>query len=354
MRSPLPTHSTLTTTTALRTRTALPTRIFGAAAVLVLAAACGSPGSSGGGGATTVSNAPSTDLAVCEAVPGDDIVVLEDDQNLQNPDNIIPAANADFATSNPAVLSVLEPLVGVLDTEALIELNRAVDVDRQSSAQAAKAFVTENGLDETDQVGAGATVVIGSPGFSEGATLAAVYAQMLNAAGFKAVTQDVGNRELYLPDLESGDVSIVPEYVSTLTEFLNVRANGDQGEPAASPDLDATVSALTDLAAEAGIAVGTPAPAQDQNVYAVTTGFAEENNLTTLTDLAQNCGGVVLGGPPECPERSFCQLGLERVYGIDFGSFTSLDPGGPLTKEALRKGEITLGMIFSSDAELAN
>lgn len=324
------------------------------AAIALAAAGCGSPGSSGGGGATSASNAPSSDLAVCAAVPGDDLVVLEDDQKLQNPENIIPAANADFAQSNPEALSALEPLFDVLDTDALIELNKAVDVDRQSSAQAAKAFVVDNGLDDADQVGAGASVVIGSQDFTEGATLAAVYAEMLNAAGFEATTQDVGNRELYLTDLMSGDVSLMPEFVSSLTEFLNIKVNGKDSEPAASPDLDATMSALTDLAAEAGISVGKPAPAQDQNTYAVTAGFAEANDLATLTDLAQNCGGLVLGGPPECPERSFCQLGLEKVYGIDFGSFTSLDAGGPLTKEALRKGEITLGMVFSSDADLAN
>lgn len=325
-------------------------------AVAALAASCGSPGSSSGDGGddTAASSQPPSDLAVCEAVPGDSFVALEDDKNLQNPENMLPAANAEFAAANPAVLTVLEPLVDVLDTEALINLNKAVVNDRQTSKQAAKAFVEENNLAEADQVGEGANVVVGSPDFYEGATVASLYAQMLNAAGFNATTQDVGNRELYLTDLESGDISLMPEYASTLTEFLNVRANGDGGDPAASSDLDETVQALTDLAEEAGLTVGTPVPAQDQNAYAVTTGFAEKHDLTTLTDLATNCGEVTLGGPPECPERSFCQLGLADVYGFDFGEFTSLDAGGPLTKEALRKGDVVLGMVLSSDADLAN
>ncbi len=339
------------TLTRLTSRTAM------LIAVAALVASCGSPGSSDGGGSTTAAGSqPPSDLAVCEAVPGDDFIALEDDKNLQNPENVLPAANAEFATSNPAVLTVLEPLVDVLDTEALINLNKAVINDRKTSVQAAEEFVAEHNLagDDAEQVGEGATVVIGSPDFYEGATVAAVYAEMLNAAGFKASTQDVGSRELYLTDLASGDVSLMPEYASTLTEFLNVRANGDGGDPAASSDLDATVNALTDLAADAGIAVGKPTPAQDQNAYAVTTGFAEKHDLTTLSDLAAKCGKVEMGGPPECPERAFCQLGLDEVYAIDFGEFTSLDAGGPLTKEALRKGEITLGMVLSSDADLAN
>jgi osmoprotectant transport system substrate-binding protein len=61
----------------------------------------------------------------------------------------------------------------------------------------------------------------------------------------------------------------------------------------------------------------------------------------------------VLGGPPECPERPFCQPGLEETYGLEIGEFVSLDAGGPLTKTALQQGNIALGLVFSSDAALA-
>ena len=33
-------------------------------------------------------------------------------------------------------------------------------------------------------------------------------------------------------------------------------------------------------------------------------------------------------------------------------SFSSLDPGGPQTKSALKQGSISVGLIFSSDAEI--
>ena len=102
-----------------------------------------------------------------------------------------------------------------------------------------------------------------------------------------------------------------------------------------------------------GLVFGTPSPAQDQNAFAVTTAFAEEYGVSTLTELAETCGELVLGGPPECPERPFCQPGLEEVYGLDVAEFVSLDPGGPLTKAALQQGEVALGLVFSSDAALA-
>ena len=45
-----------------------------------------------------------------------------------------------------------------------------------------------------------------------------------------------------------------------------------------------------------------------------------------------------------------CQAGLVRVYGLHFKAFRPLDAGGPLTKAALDRGDIDLGLIFSSDS----
>jgi glycine betaine/choline ABC-type transport system substrate-binding protein len=64
---------------------------------------------------------------------------------------------------------------------------------------------------------------------------------------------------------------------------------------------------------------------------------------------------MVLGGPPECPKRPFCIPGLEETYGITFEDFTPLDVGGPLTVEALKAGQIDVGLLFStSSAIVAN
>jgi glycine betaine/choline ABC-type transport system substrate-binding protein len=61
----------------------------------------------------------------------------------------------------------------------------------------------------------------------------------------------------------------------------------------------------------------------------------------------------VLGGPPECPERPFCLLGLEETYGLEFKEFTPLDAGGPLTVQALTGGQIQVGLLFTSDPAIA-
>ncbi|WP_129786953.1 glycine betaine ABC transporter substrate-binding protein [Promicromonospora panici] len=335
-----------------RTHVSLPRALGAAAAVasLTFLAACGTPGSAGGSGSASTGGGGS--MAACEAAPGDELVVLEDDKQLQTVDNIIPAVNAAAIEGDDTLVPLLDTVSAALDTDTLIGLNKAVDVDRRSSEEVAQEFVADAGLDNPEQSGSG-EIAIGAADFAESATLGNIYATVLNAAGYEATVTTIGNREAYLPALESGEqVQVIPEYVGTLTEFINKDVNGADAEAVASSDLDATAEALTGLGEEVGLVFGEPSPAQDQNAFAVTKAFADEHGVTSLSELAEACGGLVLGGPPECTERPFCQPGLEETYGLEFADFRSLDAGGPLTKSALQQGEVTLGLVFSSDGSL--
>jgi osmoprotectant transport system substrate-binding protein len=61
---------------------------------------------------------------------------------------------------------------------------------------------------------------------------------------------------------------------------------------------------------------------------------------------------LILGGPPECPERPFCALGLQETYGIEFKEFKPLDVAGPITVEAVKGGQVDVGMLLTSDPAL--
>ncbi|MHB1065470.1 MAG: ABC transporter substrate-binding protein [Georgenia sp.] len=332
-----------------------PRLIAAAGGITLLLAACGAPGSSGGGTPTTggATSSAVTSAAACAPVADNALVVLEDDKNLQTVDNVIPAIYASAA--QPAMIAALDAVSASLDTPALIELNKQVDVERNTASQAADAYFTDAGIEVTDTSGSG-NVVVGAGNFSESATLAELYAQALTAAGYTVEVRTIGNRETYEPALESGELTVVPEYTGTLTEFLNAKINGADAaasNPQASADLDETVTNLTALGEQVGLTFGQPSAAADQNAYAVTAAFAEEHGVATLSELAEACSGLVLGGPVECPDRPFCEPGLEQTYGLDFAEFVSLDAGGPLTKQALTSGAIAVGMVFSSDAALA-
>ena len=187
--------------------------------------------------------------------------------------------------------------------------------------------------------------------FGESKIMASLYEGMLEDAGVTVEVSELSSREVIAPALQEGAVDIVPEYLGTYTEFLNKQVNGPDAPPVANSDVEQTLAAGRRLSEPLGVALAEPALAADQNAFAVTREFAEEHGLVTVSDLAalSQTQPLVLGGPPECPTRPFCQPGLEEVYGAQIQEFVALDAGGPLTKQALTQGAIDVGLVFSSD-----
>ena len=197
--------------------------------------------------------------------------------------------------------------------------------------------------------------VIATTNFTETNLISQMYLQVLLAGGFDAEIKQLSTREVIVPALEAGEVQITPEYLGSLTEYLNKSINGPSAPQIATGDEAATFAAAQGLAAQRNLTLLTPSPAQDQNAFAVTRELAAANRLVTMSDLAaysQN-NPVILGGPPECPQRPFCEPGLETVYGMKIAEFLPLDAGGPLTVQALNQGKITTGLVFSSSGSIS-
>jgi osmoprotectant transport system substrate-binding protein len=327
-------------------------RFSAAAAGLAIAAslisACGSSGSSG----TTAPTAAGK--GGCAPVQDSSLVVLTDDKKLQASDNVVPAVNV--KVNNPALLAALDAVSASLDTPKLVAMNKMVDVDKKTPQQAAEAFASQSGfLNNVTQQGPGGKIKIGTADFSENEELADLYKQALTKAGYDVTVQKIGRREIYEPALEKNQIQIVPEYAATLSDFLNTKQNGKDATSQASGDIDKTMTGLTTLGQKANLVFGKPSAAADENAFAVTKALATKYGLTTLSDFAAKCSGQasILAGPPECPQRPFCQPGLDTTYGIKFGSFKSTDAGGPITKTALTSGQATMGLVFSSDSSLS-
>ncbi|MCP4966654.1 MAG: ABC transporter substrate-binding protein [bacterium] len=190
----------------------------------------------------------------------------------------------------------------------------------------------------------GPTITIGSANFSENALVAEIYAQVLEGEGYSVERNlNIGPREVYTAALESGELDLVPEYVGTALSFVG-------GTPTA--DSEATTEALRDAWASSGIAVLDPAEAQDKNGIVVRQDTADSLGLSKISDLAAHTD-LVFGGPPECPEREFCMIGLTDVYGLSFAEFKPLDVGGALTVAALEEDAIQVGLLFTSDGAIA-
>jgi osmoprotectant transport system substrate-binding protein len=188
-------------------------------------------------------------------------------------------------------------------------------------------------------------LTFGSTNFSEQEIVAELYAQCAEAAGFKATRKfKLGAREVVFPALEKGDIDLYPEYVGTVLTYL-------KGTP--TSDVDKTLADLQKLMEPKKLKLLEPAEAEDKNGFAVTKATADKYKLKKISDLAPVAKDLVFGGPPECDQRPLCLVGLKSTYGLDFKEVKKLDPGGPLTKDALEKGSIDVGLIFTSDGAVA-
>jgi osmoprotectant transport system substrate-binding protein len=190
-------------------------------------------------------------------------------------------------------------------------------------------------------------ITVASFNFPESVLLAEIYAQALEGEGYRVKRQlGLGARELVEPSLQRGLVEFVPEYAGSALEFLT------GGEGVTSSNEEATHDRLRDAFAERGVAVLAPAPAQDQNGFAVSRETADRYGLRTISQLVPKASELVFGGPPECPERPLCLGGLEDRYGLEFGAFEPLDAGGPVSVTALRSGNVDVALLFTTDAAI--
>ncbi len=146
---------------------------------------------------------------------------------------------------------------------------------------------------------------------------------------------------------------MVPDYLAGMADFLNTSANGANAPELSTHSPQATLKKLKPLATAAGITMLKPAKATDQNAFAVTTTFAKQNHLTTLSDLAALKKPITLAAPPDCKGRSDCEGGLTKVYGLDITKIIPLDYDSAAAKDSVTKGESQLGEVATTDAALS-
>jgi osmoprotectant transport system substrate-binding protein len=191
------------------------------------------------------------------------------------------------------------------------------------------------------------TIVVGVSGaFTENQIVAEMYAQVLEGAGYTVERQfNLRSREISQNALESGQIDLKPEYLSSLLLFLDPNAQ-------ATSDTAGVASQDRELLQPRGLTLLRPSPAQDTNVLVANAKTAQRFGLRTMSSLAPVAGRLTFGGPPECAQRPFCMPGLHKVYGILFNDFKALDVGGPQTIAALKADEVQIGLLFSTDPNI--
>jgi osmoprotectant transport system substrate-binding protein len=188
-------------------------------------------------------------------------------------------------------------------------------------------------------------VVIGSANFPENEILADIYAGALKAKGVSVTTKlNIGSREVYYGQLQSGALTVFPEYNGALLARLDPSST-----VSSTDDVDAALA----KALPSQLEILKPSPAQDKDSVTVTQAFAQAHNLKSIADLAPIASTMVMGGPPEDATRRQGIVGLKDVYGLTFKPFKPLDESGPLTIAALRDGTVQAADIFTTDPSVA-
>ena len=213
-----------------------------------------------------------------------------------------------------------------------------------SAALALSACGTVESLEGRSNMDA-STIIVGSQDYYSNEIIAEAYAQALEGAGFTVERQlRIGQREVYMPEIEAGAIDVFPEYTGNLLQYLDQNASARTSEE---------VYAALQTTLPMGLRALDQAPATDQDSYVVTADFAAEHSLASIGDLA-SAGALTLGGNSELQTRPYGPMGLSQTYGVTVGFTPIEDSGGPLTVKALKDGDIQLANIYSSDPALAD
>ncbi len=189
--------------------------------------------------------------------------------------------------------------------------------------------------------GSSSQITVGSANFQENVLLGEIYAQALEAKGVKVKRQfNIGSREVIYNQVRSGGLTVLPEYNGALLAYLDKSAK-------ASTTADVNSALAGKLPSE--LEILDSAKAEDKDSVTVTRETADRYHLKSVSDLAPVAKNLVLGGPPEFKTRVQGVVGLTDTYGVTFKEFKALDTAGPITVQALKKGDIQAANLFTTD-----
>ena len=235
-------------------------------------------------------------------------------------------------------------LAGVGATTGLLALSACSDTDPFAVDQSSGGY-------------SGGPIIIGSQQYYSNEIIAELYAQMMEKTGLTVTRQyQIGQREVYLPELEAGKIHVIPEYGGNLLEYYS-KTSASGGPTAATATATSSRAAgdttsIQDTLLRTlphSLTVLNPAEATDQDSLTVTKATAQAHSLTSIGDLASLGRPITIAANSEFTTRPYGPKGLKAVYGVDASVTPVEDSGGPLTVKALTDGTVDVADIYSSD-----
>jgi osmoprotectant transport system substrate-binding protein len=158
-----------------------------------------------------------------------------------------------------------------------------------------------------------ADIKIGSDDFYESSVVAEMWAQVLEAKGFKVDRHfNIGARQVRQPALEQGQIDLVPEYVgSGLGYYDKTKTTGDGQK---NHDELQTIVATKG----GGLTVFNISPGEDTNAFVVRGDDATSMSLAKISDLVAHQADLTWGLPADCDTNPLCSGALKDGYGFTY------------------------------------
>jgi glycine betaine/choline ABC-type transport system substrate-binding protein len=191
------------------------------------------------------------------------------------------------------------------------------------------------------------TLKIASKNFTEEFILGEIYAQALEAGGYKIRKRlDIGPEKVAFRAVKAGRVDAYPEYTGTaLTSFFGVQTDD------IPKDEQEAYDQARESFAKAGLTALPPTPFTNSNAVGMTQTRAQELGIQTISDLKSKAARLTLAGSPQCRSRTDCLLGLQSVYGLKFGRYLVTELVN--RHSVLTQGRADVSIVFSTDGQIA-
>src|SRR6476661_7882407 len=181
------------------------------------------------------------------------------------------------------------------------------------------------------------TLVIGTKNFTEQYVLGQLYAQALQAKGYKVtVKQDIGSSELIDTAFKSGKINFYPEYTGVLVADI-----AKETQPATA--LATWTAAKKFESAQRNGTLLKMTPFSDSDSFGMLTTTAKKLGVKTIGDM-KKVKSFSFAGFPECRTRLTCLIGLQKHYGLTQTKFVPL--GSISVYTLIDKGTVTAGDVF--------
>jgi osmoprotectant transport system substrate-binding protein len=188
-------------------------------------------------------------------------------------------------------------------------------------------------------------LVVGSQQYYSNEIIAELYAQVLEKAGLKVTRQyQIGQREVYVPEITGGKIDVFPEYNGNFLQYLD--------KTATVTDTASIQAALTKVL-PSGLRVLNAAAATDQDTYTTTKAFSDQYGVKSLADLSKVTKPLTIAANSEFATRPYGPTGLKSVYGATVTVVPVEDGGGPLTVKALTDGKADFADLYSASPAIS-